>query len=60
MKIYVIERSPIMINGNLNINPKYEPTEFEYEEMYKAVDKLHQLYNDFPDYYYIVKEVLKE
>jgi len=49
-----------MINGNLNINPKYEPTEFEYDEIYKAVDKLHQLYNDFPDYYYIVKEVLKE
>lgn len=60
MKVYVIERSPIMINGNLNIPAEYEDMGFEYEEMYKAVDKLHQLYNDFPDYYYIVKEVLKE
>lgn len=60
MKVYVIEKSPIMHDGKLNTSPQYKSTEYVYEDSYKALDKLHQLYKDFPDYYYIIKEVLKE
>lgn len=60
MKVYIIKKSPILINGQLNTSPQYESTKFEYDDIYKTVDKLHQLYKDFPDYYYIVKEIFKE
>lgn len=60
MKVYVIEKSPVMINGSLNLNPQYKSTKYTYEDPYKALDKLHRLYKDFPDYYYMIKEVLKE
>ena len=60
MKVYVIEKAPIMHDGKLNLNPQYKSTKYIYEDPYKVLDKLHQLYKDFPDYYYIIKEVLKE